>query len=123
MITAEAAGLRLLLVEDTLALAQSLVRGLGEEGFDVHLCATVAAGRDMLARDTIDGVILDLGLPDDDGMTLLSEIRASGHTVPVLGADGTRRGRVAGAGARCRRRWTTCSSHLRSRSCLHACVR
>jgi DNA-binding response OmpR family regulator len=75
---------RLLLVEDTLALAQSLERGLAEEGFSVTIGASVAAARDALAATPHDGVILDLGLPDQDGLTLLTEIRAAGHAVPVL---------------------------------------
>jgi DNA-binding response OmpR family regulator len=75
---------RLLLVEDTRALAQSLQRGLAEEGFAVSYGASVKAGRELMASVAIDGVILDLGLPDEDGLSLLTELRAAGHAVPVL---------------------------------------
>ncbi len=84
MTAAELAHPRLLLVEDTDALAQSLARGLGEEGFAVSLAATAAASRDVLAGVPLDGVILDLGLPDQDGLALLAELRAAGHAIPVL---------------------------------------
>jgi len=76
--------MRVLVVEDTAALAESLARGLGEEGFEV---ARAARGRDalaLLAKQPVDVVVLDLGLPDLDGVQVLEQLRGGGDVVPVL---------------------------------------
>jgi DNA-binding response OmpR family regulator len=76
--------MKLLLIEDTERLAQSLVRGLSEEGFVVE---HVALGADALARlasRDLDLVVLDLGLPDMDGLSVLHEARADGQLLPIL---------------------------------------
>lgn len=75
---------RLLLVEDTDALARSLQGGLAEEGFTVEACGSLASARAQLASGAFDGVILDLGLPDGDGTALLSEVRGGGHALPII---------------------------------------
>jgi DNA-binding response OmpR family regulator len=74
----------LLLVEDVAALAGSLRRGLTEEGFDVGVAGTGEAALARMAREDVDAVILDLGLPDLDGLDVLSRARASGWGVPIL---------------------------------------
>ncbi len=76
--------MRLLLVEDNLALAAGLRDALRHEGMSVN---HVASGRDALhviATDAPDIVILDLGLPDRDGLDVLRAMRSSGHRLPVL---------------------------------------
>ncbi|MEA2264549.1 MAG: hypothetical protein QOE27_132 [Solirubrobacteraceae bacterium] len=75
--------LRLLIVEDDAELRSVLVRGLGEEGFDV---VAVADGRAALDRveDALDAVVLDIGLPDADGRDVCQALRARGLDVPVL---------------------------------------
>ena len=73
-----------LLVEDNVRLAASLTRGLVEAGFEV---AAVTLGAEALAhleRHHVEAVVLDLGLPDLDGLEVLGRLRASGHAVPVL---------------------------------------
>ena len=76
--------MRLLLVEDTKRLAQSLARGLREEGIDVRPAATGTAALREIASDPPDIAILDLGLPDLDGMEVLTRARAGGFRGPIL---------------------------------------
>lgn len=76
--------MRLLLVEDTKQLALSLAKGLREEGIDVRTAATGTAALRVLAADPPELVILDLGLPDLDGMDVLTRVRASGFRAPIL---------------------------------------
>ena len=76
--------MRLLLVEDNARLAATLTGGLGEEGFAVDTAGTGAAALSRLARNDVDAVILDLGLPDLDGTEVLARLRAGGSRCPVL---------------------------------------
>lgn len=74
----------LLVVEDNAVLAASLSRGLREDGFDVETAATGGDALARLARLDVDGIVLDLGLPDVDGLAVLERARADGVHVPVL---------------------------------------
>jgi DNA-binding response OmpR family regulator len=76
--------MRVLLVEDDRVLARVLVRGLAEEGHAVDHVATVAAGSEAAATTSYDLVVLDLGLPDGDGVELCRSLRAAGSKAPVL---------------------------------------
>ncbi|ASG24046.1 response regulator [Nitrospirillum viridazoti] len=90
--------MRLLLVEDDTRLAEFLAQGLAEAGFVVDTVAE--AGDAEAALDTVpyDLLILDLGLPDGDGMDLLARLRARGEMLPilVLTARGALADRVSG---------------------------
>lgn len=76
--------MRLLVVEDEQRVASFLVKGLRANGYGVEWVST---GRDALRR-AVDAdvcmVILDLGLPDLDGLEVLESLRKRGATVPVL---------------------------------------
>lgn len=74
----------LLLVEDTAVLADSLARGFGAEGFVVTLATTGAGAMAALATGAVDTVVLDLELPDIDGVELLRGLRAQGQMVPIV---------------------------------------
>jgi DNA-binding response OmpR family regulator len=74
----------ILLVEDNARLAASLSKGLLESGFTVEVAPTGEAALDRLGRHDADAVILDLGLPDLDGLEVLSRARAAGVVAPVL---------------------------------------
>jgi two-component system OmpR family response regulator len=77
-------GVRVLIVEDDLELRSLLIRGLGEEGFEVD---AVGTGAELLARVEAavpDLLIVDIGLPDADGRDLCQAIRARGVQAPVL---------------------------------------
>jgi DNA-binding response OmpR family regulator len=75
---------RLLLVEDTQRLSESLAKGFREEGVAVDVAATGAEALQELGRRPPELLILDLGLPDVDGLVVLSEARARGFRAPVL---------------------------------------
>lgn len=76
--------MKLLVVEDEQRVASFLVKGLRANGYGVEWVST---GRDALRR-AVDAdvcmVILDLGLPDLDGLEVLESLRKRGATVPVL---------------------------------------
>jgi DNA-binding response OmpR family regulator len=75
---------KLLVVEDEERVASFLGKGLRAHGYDVEWTQT---GQDALARLMHPGislVILDLGLPDLDGLDVLEGLRDRGSTVPVL---------------------------------------
>lgn len=74
----------ILLVEDDAAIRRTVAKGLSEMGFHVHAADTVAAARHALASEEIDLVVLDLGLPDGDGLDLLRDVRSGGSTLPVI---------------------------------------
>ena len=78
------ADVRVLVAEDERALAEQLGSALTAAGYAVD-CAADGAGADFLARtETYDAVLLDLGLPGVDGLTLLRSWREAGLDVPVL---------------------------------------
>ncbi|MGY6022641.1 response regulator transcription factor [Streptomyces spinosirectus] len=64
---------RVLVVEDDRGIADSLVRGLRQAGYTVE---GVRRGRDALAAPTPDVILLDLGLPDIDGVEVCRRLRA-----------------------------------------------
>lgn len=76
--------MRLILLEDHNELAGLVSARLGEAGFAVDRFGTQADGRLALAAGCYDAMILDLGLPDGDGIALLKELRSLGHGMPVL---------------------------------------
>ena len=75
---------RLLVVEDDQTLAKVLVRGLTEEGHAVDHAPTSAEAAESVMVNSYDLVVLDLGLPDGDGLDLCRRLRAGGTTTPVL---------------------------------------
>jgi DNA-binding response OmpR family regulator len=76
--------MKVLIVEDENTLGRFIHRALSEQSHTAHLVRTCAAARDALADSSYDAVILDLGLPDGDGLDLLREWRAAGFNEPVL---------------------------------------
>jgi two-component system response regulator RegX3 len=71
---------KLLLVEDEDAIAEPLAEGLRREGF---LVERVATGQAALEAAEPDLVLLDIGLPDMDGLTVCRELRSRSH-VPII---------------------------------------
>ena len=76
--------MRLLVVEDETRIVEVLRAALGRAGFVVDAVTTVADARAAVPLVAYDAIILDLGLPDGDGMELLGELRRAGNRVPVL---------------------------------------
>lgn len=75
---------RILVVEDEARIADFVVRGLGEEGYQVVHAADGAAGRIALETGTWDLVILDWWLPSEDGIELVRRLRKRDRATPVL---------------------------------------
>jgi DNA-binding response OmpR family regulator len=76
--------MRILLIEDHLRLAQSIVEGLSGFGLGVDLFATAEEGLSAAESASYDAIILDLGLPDRDGLDVISELRAQAKLIPIL---------------------------------------
>jgi DNA-binding response OmpR family regulator len=74
----------LLIVEDNATLAASLTKGLSEDGYQVDSVATGEAALRRLERQDVDAIVLDLGLPDIDGGSVLVQLRERGVNAPVL---------------------------------------
>jgi len=74
---------RLLLVEDDARLASMVSDYLGEAGFRTTRAATGAAAMQLVASESFDAMILDLMLPDADGLDLCRSLRARSD-IPVL---------------------------------------
>jgi two-component system OmpR family response regulator len=75
--------MRLLLVEDHPPLAEAVLAALSRAGFTVDHAASAEEARDLAALAHHDLAILDLGLPDADGLRLLAEWRAV-RPLPVI---------------------------------------
>ena len=90
--------MRLLLVEDNERFAALLKQGLAAAGFTVDVLATAEDASTALRTGRCDIVVLDLGLPDADGLSLLAEMRRRGDATPVmiLTARGSVKDRVTG---------------------------
>ncbi|MEO7274139.1 MAG: response regulator transcription factor [Vicinamibacterales bacterium] len=93
--------MRLLVVEDEPRLAADLEAAFVAAGYAVDVAHDGAAADFCVQTESFDAVILDLGLPQIDGLTLLGRWRRSGKTVPVLllTARGSWRERVEGIDA------------------------
>jgi len=76
--------MRILVVEDESRIADFLSRGLVSAGYAVDVAATGGAAIDMIHSTDYDLMILDLGLPDVDGLTVLQKIRNRKVSPPVL---------------------------------------
>ena len=78
------APMRLLVVEDEPKMARMLQRGLAEEGHQVDVCATGESALQQALDVPYDAVVLDWGLPDMDGVSVLRAWRQRGLSTPVL---------------------------------------
>lgn len=89
---------RILLVEDDPAIARTVAYVLEREGWCVTHCLQLRDARAQLQHQTIDALVLDLGLPDGNGLELLRALRAKDSLLPVLvlSAQGEELDRVLG---------------------------
>ncbi|MGQ7862119.1 response regulator [Pseudomonas sp. 32A] len=76
--------MHVLVCEDDELIASGIVAGLGAQGLTVERVGTAAAARAMLKVAEFDVMVLDLGLPDEDGLKLLQQLRSQGLEIPVL---------------------------------------
>ena len=75
---------QLLLVEDDQSLIDGLAYALTKEGFALDVATTVAEARALLATERYDLLLLDLTLPDGNGLDVCTAVRAAGSTVPII---------------------------------------
>jgi two-component system phosphate regulon response regulator OmpR len=88
---------RILLIEDDRRLADMVASYLGEFGFSITASASGGGGIGLHARETFDAVILDLMLPDMDGLEVCRRLRAGADTpILMLTARGDAMDRVVG---------------------------
>ena len=76
--------MRLLIIEDEARIAEILRSALSRAGFAVDAVGLCRDADAALAANRYDAVVLDLGLPDGDGLTLLKDMRKHKNMVPVL---------------------------------------
>jgi DNA-binding response OmpR family regulator len=76
--------MRALIVEDDRAIAEFVARGLREAGFAVDQAADGETGLELALSEPYDVAIVDLMLPQRDGLSLIDELRRRGRTTPVL---------------------------------------
>lgn len=76
--------MRLLIVEDNEELAELLAKALQTAGYEADILSTVETAASALRTTLYAALILDLGLPDGDGLALLRELRQRHNPIPVL---------------------------------------
>jgi DNA-binding response OmpR family regulator len=76
--------MRILLIEDHHRLAGSIVEGLSKLGFGVDAFATAEEGSAAAKSISYGAMVLDLGLPDRDGLDLIAELRDAANRLPIL---------------------------------------
>lgn len=76
--------MKLLIVEDDVLLQSGLAQALSSEGYAVDCAGSAAESNALLRSSQYSLIVLDLGLPDRDGATLLRQWRRDGIAVPVL---------------------------------------
>src|SRR4030088_863050 len=76
--------MRVLVVEDNEELAGLVAEGLKAAGYEADRVTTAADARHVLATTRYAAIILDLGLPDADGLAVLREMRDRKDAIPVL---------------------------------------
>lgn len=93
--------MRLLVVEDESLLRQQLEQGLSKEGYVVDGAEDGKSGLYYATEFDYDAAIIDLGLPEIDGISLIQQIRSAGKAFPILilTARGDWQDKVAGLDA------------------------
>ena len=76
--------MHVLVCEDDELIASGIVAGLKAQGLTVEHVGTASKAKSMLKAAEFDVMVLDLGLPDEDGLKLLQQLRQQGFELPVL---------------------------------------
>ncbi|HEY3723990.1 MAG TPA: response regulator transcription factor [Acidimicrobiia bacterium] len=76
--------MRILVVDDERAVREAIERALGFEGYRVDQAGDGVEALEALAHQPVDAVVLDVLMPQMDGIELCRRIRASGDTTPIL---------------------------------------
>lgn len=76
--------MRILIVEDNRTYGRLVAQRLAEAGLDSDEVTSARDARRAILTVPYSAVLLDLGLPDEDGIVLLRDIRSAGHTMPIM---------------------------------------
>lgn len=76
--------MRFLVVEDNPKIAKLVQKGLEEQSYTVDVCYSGREAEEMAARGEYDGIVLDLMLPDHDGVEICRNLRRRGVSTPIL---------------------------------------
>ena len=95
---AEGAGRTVLMVDDDPDVRTSVARGLRHSGFDVRVAANGKEALRLLSNESHDALVLDVQMPELDGVAVVTALRALGNEIPicVLSARDTVNDRIAG---------------------------
>src|SRR6187200_997065 len=74
----------ILIVEDDASLMRSLIAGLSENGYEVTGAPNGRTARDELSKRSFGVMVLDLGLPDDEGLDILNVAREINPRMPCV---------------------------------------
>ena len=94
----EGAGRTVLMVDDDPDVRASVARGLRHSGFDVRVAANGKEALRLLSNESHDALVLDVQMPELDGVAVVTALRALGNEIPicVLSARDTVNDRIAG---------------------------
>src|SRR5690349_24150966 len=86
------------MVDDDPDVRTSVARGLRHSGFDVRVAATGKEALRLLSSESHDALVLDVQMPELDGVAVVTALRALGNEIPicVLSACDTVNDRIAG---------------------------
>ena len=73
-----------MIIEDDSAISDFLAKGLSEAGFTVERAGTGEDGLAVLSGGDFDAAIIDIMLPGMDGLSVIEQLRGSGHQLPIL---------------------------------------
>lgn len=76
--------MRILLIEDEFLIADAIKASLERQGHHVDWVDDGLSAQDALEADSFDLAILDLGLPNKDGLAVLRDVRSNGNATPIL---------------------------------------
>ena len=76
--------MRVLVVDDDRALREALRRALSLGGYDVRLAEGGQQGLSLVAAESPDALVLDIGMPDIDGLEVCRRVREAGNRLPIL---------------------------------------
>ena len=76
--------MRLLVIEDNAKMARLIRQGLAEQGYGVDIATRGEEGESLAAVESYDAIVLDLMLPDRDGLELCRNLRRRGVKTPIL---------------------------------------
>ena len=75
---------RLVVAEDDRAVRESLTRALQLEGYEVVAVSDGVLALEEAAQPSVDLLLLDLGMPNIDGLTVCRRLRSAGSKIPIL---------------------------------------